>query len=127
VGFFLLTDNFCILGQFSDLASENCQLLASLASVLKNLSTPLNVCLLFLFLGAGYYTDLPASPTNKDEEFVHWAINKAVCTQYNSHHICQTLGPNWCTSQDRDRLIWVRDNSTAVAPPAYHKEVNTVA
>jgi hypothetical protein len=42
--FFPLTDSFYIFGQsFSDLASENteCELLASLASVLKNLSTPL--------------------------------------------------------------------------------------
>jgi hypothetical protein len=38
-----LTDNFYRLGQlFSDLVSENSYLLASLASVLKNLSTPLN-------------------------------------------------------------------------------------
>jgi hypothetical protein len=41
--FYPLTDNFYILGQlFSDLASDNFQLHASLASVLKNLSTPLH-------------------------------------------------------------------------------------
>jgi hypothetical protein len=40
--FFPLTYRFYIFGQlFSDLASENTELLASLASVLKNLSTPL--------------------------------------------------------------------------------------
>jgi hypothetical protein len=38
-----LTDNFYILGQlFSDLASKNSQLPASLASVFKNVSTPMN-------------------------------------------------------------------------------------
>jgi hypothetical protein len=37
-----LTDNYYRLDQlFSDLANENSELLASLASVLKNLSTPL--------------------------------------------------------------------------------------
>jgi hypothetical protein len=40
--FFPLTDLFYIFGQlFFDLASKNAELLASLASVLKNLSTPL--------------------------------------------------------------------------------------
>jgi hypothetical protein len=38
----LLIDPFYIFGQFfSDLASENTEILASLASVLKNLSTTL--------------------------------------------------------------------------------------
>jgi hypothetical protein len=38
----LLTDLLYTLGQlFSDLASKNCELLASLASVLRNISTPL--------------------------------------------------------------------------------------
>jgi hypothetical protein len=36
-----VTDPFCIIGHFSDLASKNTEPLASLASVLKNLSTPL--------------------------------------------------------------------------------------
>jgi hypothetical protein len=41
-GFSTLTYPFYIIGQlFSDLASENTELLASLASVLKNLFTPL--------------------------------------------------------------------------------------
>jgi hypothetical protein len=40
--FFRLTDPFNIFGQlFSDLASENTEQLASLASDLKNVSTPL--------------------------------------------------------------------------------------
>jgi hypothetical protein len=47
--FFPLTDPFYILGQlFSDLASKNTELFASLASVLKNLSTPLWLVILVL-------------------------------------------------------------------------------
>jgi uncharacterized protein (DUF849 family) len=42
VSFFTLADPFYIFGQlFSDLASKNTELLARVASVLKNLSTPL--------------------------------------------------------------------------------------
>jgi hypothetical protein len=44
-----LTDPFYIFGQlFSDLASENTELLAKLASVLKNLSTPLQRIIMYL-------------------------------------------------------------------------------
>jgi hypothetical protein len=40
--FFPLTAPFYIFGQFfSDLASKNTELLASLANILKNISTPL--------------------------------------------------------------------------------------
>jgi hypothetical protein len=39
--YFPVTDSFYDFGQFSDLASENTKLLASLTSVLKNLFTPL--------------------------------------------------------------------------------------
>jgi hypothetical protein len=43
-GFSPLADHFYIFGQlFSDLASENAEQFASLASVLKNLSTPLHI------------------------------------------------------------------------------------